>query len=422
MSARAAVAASLLLAAAPAPAAESLLDFQAHGFAGQGYVLTDGNNVNGPSDRSEGSVDFRELGVNASWRPFGSLLLSAQMAGVHTGAAIDEAVTLEYGLADWAALQGERGRLGFRGGKLKLPIGLYNDARDNIFTRPGIIMPNSVYLETNGSRAFGYYALQGGGLYGDWYLGDHAVYLEAVLAGSQELGDNAEIPILRRVASGEFDLDQGVVVRVMDDYGGGRWRTALSVLRADLTYEAQPSGPFDPLNQDGQFDFDQAVLSLQYNGAKLSVTAELVARHIEITDLSGPPFPLSPLIGEAKQDPGGYYLQASWRFTPALQGLVRYDEQIRDLSDRGGHDQAEESAAASAASGGALPALPRYYYFGRDWTVGTRYDVFTNLALWAEFHVVDGVGWVNPLDNPGFATGDADRYWTLFTTMLGYRF
>jgi len=411
MSAKPAVRVALLVlaaAAAPARGAESLLDFQAHGFAGQGYVLSDGNNVNGPSDRSEGSVDFRELGVNASWRPLGALLFSAQMAGVHTGAAIDEEVTLEYGLADWQPLQGERGRLGLRGGKLKLPIGLYNDARDNIFTRPGIIMPNSVYLETNGARAFGYYALEGGGLYGDWYLGDHALYLEAVVAGAQELGDNAEIPILRMAASGDFELDQGVVMRVMDDYGGGRWRAALSWLTSDLRYNPGSAAP--PFNVAGDFEFDQAVVSLQYNGPALSATLEYVARRIVLDNLNAP----SPPVPSTRtaQDPGGYYAQVQYRMTPAWQAFVRYDEQFRDVHDRGGQEQAETSPTGQ----------PRHYYFGRDWTAGTRYDIFTNLAFWAEFHYVDGVGWVNPLDNEGFAAGGADRYWTLFTAMLGYRF
>lgn len=397
-------------------------DLQVHGFVAQGWVLSQGNNVHGSSDDAHGSGEFRELGINASWRPLGSLLVSAQMAAVEAGKSVDEDVLLEYGLADYTAFQGEGGRLGLRAGRLKLPIGFYNDSRDVVFTRPGIFMPNSVYLDVNGARTFGYFSLESAGLYGDWFAGRHAVYAEFLVAPGQRLDDAAESAILRTQASGRFELDRGVVARLADDYDGGRWRAALSVLRSDLAYVQAATSPLDPLNRDGQFDFDQAVLSLQFNGERLSLTSELVARRIELDDLSGAPFPFAALIGETRQDPGGYYLQAAWRMTPKWQWLLRYDEQIRDLQDRHGREQAANAAAASTASGGVLPAQPRHYYFARDWTAGLRHDVLPNLAVWAEFHYVDGVGWVNPLDNPGFGSGNADRYWNLVSVMLGLRF
>lgn len=404
------VAAALGAAALPAAAAPLQgADLQVHGFLSQGWVLSQGNNVNGSSDDSHGSGEFRELGVNASWRPLGALLVSGQMAAVEAGKAIDEDVLLEYGLVDYTALQGERGRLGTRAGKLKLPIGFYNDSRDVVFTRPGILLPNSVYLETNGARAFGYFSLESAALYGDWYAGDHALYAEVLVAPSQGLDDSAENAILRSSASGEFELDRGIVGRISDDYDGGRWRAALSILTSDLSYVPDGSAfsGTNPFTQAGAFGFDQAVLSLQYNGERLSVTSEVVARHIELDDLSPLPF-----IGATKQDPGGWYVQGAWRLKPRWQAMVRYDEQIRDINDRHGYEQ----------SAAPVIGLPRHYYFARDWTAGVRHDLLPNLALWAEFHYVDGVGWVNPRDNPGFGGGGADRYWNLFTVMAGLRF
>lgn len=401
---------ALLCASAPsAAAALSASDLQIHGFLGQGWVTSEGNNVNGNSTGRGGSTEFRELGINASWRPLGSLLLSGQMAAIEAGKAIDEDMVLEYALADYTALQTENGRLGLRAGKLKLPIGLYNDSRDMVFTRPGVIMPNSVYMETNGARAFGYFSGEGIGAYGDWYMGEHALYAELIGAVAQELDDTAAIAILRRQASGKFELDRAMVLRLADDYDGGRWRGALSLLTSDLSYVPDGSTPSrtNPFTLPGSFEFDQAVLSLQYNVEKVSATAEVVLRHIELSDIS--PF---PSIGATKQDPAGWYLQGSYRLTPKWQWLLRYDEQIRELDDRRGYEQAATSPQR----------LPRHYFFARDWTAGTRYDVLPNVAVWAEFHYVDGVGWVNPLDNPGFGSGGADRYWNLFTVMLGLRF
>jgi hypothetical protein len=402
------VAAGLLCAVA-LPAAADGTDLQIHGFAAQGLVISEGNNVNGDSTDKGGSSEFRELGVNFSYRPRGSLLFAAQMAAVEAGKAIDEDIVLEYGLVDYTALSGESGRLGLRAGKLKLPIGFYNDSRDAVFTRPGIILPESVYLENSGARAFGYFSSEGAGVYGDWYAGQHALYGELQYAGSQDLDDSAEIAILRRPASGKFEVDRGLIGRIADDYDGGRIRVALSYLTTELQYANADPNPATPGNlfpTNGGFDFDQAVLSLQYNVERWSATAEVVARHIELDDLNA----FTPLVGPVEQDPAGWYLQGSYRMTPRWQWLLRHDQQIRDLDDRHGRQQA-------AGSG-----QPRHYFFARDWTAGTRYDVNANVALWAEFHYVDGAGWVNPLDNPTFSAGGAERYWNFFTVMAALRF
>jgi hypothetical protein len=105
-----------------------------------------------------------------------------------------------------------------------------------------------------------------------------------------------------------------------------------------------------------------------------------------------------------------------------LSVYARYDEQIRDAKDRHGDHAAAASARTSAQSGGLVPAQPGHYFFARDWTAGTRYDITDNVSAWGEFHYVDGVAWVNPLDNPGFNHGTADRYWNFLAVMLAYRF
>ncbi|HUS25579.1 MAG TPA: hypothetical protein VM369_11575 [Candidatus Binatia bacterium] len=385
-------------------------DVQIHGFAAQGWVQSAGNNIYGHSENKGGSGQYRELGVNASWRPFGPLLLSAQTAAIQEGKAIDEDLLLEYGLADYTVVSGPGGRLGARAGKLKVPIGFYNDSRDAVFTRPGITLPESLYLETSGARAFGYFSAQGSGLYGDWYLGEHAIYLDAMYAWEQELDDRAAIAILRSPANGgRFDLDRGLIARLSDEYGGGRWRFALSYLNTQLAYvPARP--PTLPFNQPGGFRFDQGVMSVQYNQPAWSLTSEFTLRRITLDDIS-----VFPFIGPLVQNPAGWYLQGAWRMTQKWQWLLRYDEQVRDLNDRHG-------TKLSAATQATPAPLPEHYFFARDWTAGTRYDLHPNVSVLAEFHLVDGAASVNPLDNPSFGAGGADRYWNFVTVMLALRF
>lgn len=382
-------------------------DVQIHGFVSQGFVLSEGNNVNGSSTDSSGSAKYQELGINGSWRPRGDLMLAAQFASVRAGEATDEYLTLEYGLLDYTPWQAENGRFGLRAGKVKLPFGFYNESRDAVFTRPGILMPQGIYLETSGAREFGYFSVYGGQFYADWYAGNHALYLEAGAYGDQSLGDSADIAILRADAKGTFRNDRGFLVRLLEDYDGGRFRAALSWATVDLSYT--PSGePFsgsNPFAMPGKLDFRQTILSFQYNWPRLSLTAEYTWRNFKLDDLIPG---LSSSVADL--EPSGAYLQATYRATPKWSGFLRYDEQIRDSSDRDGRK-------AEARFG-----LPRYYQFAHDWTVGTRYDLTSNLAAWAEFHYVDGVAWVNPLDNPDFNAGAAERYWNLATVMIGYRF
>lgn len=384
---------------------------QFHGFLSQGLVLSEGNNVNGTSRDSSGSVRFQEAGVNASWRPHPRLLLAGQLASVRAGRATDEPLRLEYALADWTPLQGERGRAGLRLGKIKLPIGFYNDSRDAVFTRPSILLPQGVYLDTSGGREFGYFSVYGGALYGDWYAGNHALYLEAGGYGKQTLGENAGVAVLRDRTEGEFESHRGLLFRLADDYDGGRIRAALSLLHG-VKLHYHPSGaPFSAANRfalEGDLDFNQAVLSLQYNWPKFSLTTEYAWRDFELDELI-PPNPRGA-SSRVESTPSGAYLQATWRPTPRWSGFLRYDEQIRDSQDRDGSEQ-------SARFG-----QPRHYFFAHDWTIGQRYDLRPNLGLWAEFHYVEGVAWVNPLDNPDFARGGAERHWNLFALMLAYRF
>lgn len=415
MSANRRIAIAVLAVAASAPASAGHPEgnqgrFQVHGFVSQGFTLTSGNvNVNGTSADGNGSFQYQELGVNGSWQPRADLLVSGQLASVRAGEAVDEYLAVEYALLDWSPLQGSRGRGGLRAGKLRLPIGFYNDTRDAVFTRPSILLPQGIYLETSGARAFGYFSSIGASLYGDLFLGDHALYLEAGAYVPQDLGDTADIAILRADAQGEFEVRRGFMARIMDDWDGGRVRAALSFADTDLKYEA--SGAFGPGNvfaQDGQLKFQQVVLSLQYNWSKVSITGEYVWRSFTLDELiPANPFGLSTAVDS---EPSGAYLQVTWRPTERLSGFVRYDEQIRDAHDRSGTDQA------------ARFRLPAHYFYARDWSLGSRYDLRSDVALWAEFHLVDGTAWVNPLDNPGFERGLADQHWNLFTLMLGYRF
>ncbi|MEP6880205.1 MAG: hypothetical protein ABI865_15310, partial [Nitrosospira sp.] len=112
-------------------------NLQIHGFASQSWLMSsDKNNFFGKSSSDSGSFDFRELGLNASMRPLTRLQFSAQMMSRRAGDGSPGNIRLDYGFIDYTYFSGENSQLGIRLGRMKTPLGLYNDTRDVPFTRP----------------------------------------------------------------------------------------------------------------------------------------------------------------------------------------------------------------------------------------------------------------------------------------------
>jgi hypothetical protein len=117
-----------------------------HGFFSLTLVNTSDNNFFGQSD-DQISNEYSEVGANASWRLTPDLQLSAQLLSHRAGGTDDGDVRLDYGLLDWTMTSSEEGRSGVRVGRIKTAYGLYNKTRDVPFTRPSIILPQSIYFD-----------------------------------------------------------------------------------------------------------------------------------------------------------------------------------------------------------------------------------------------------------------------------------
>ena len=85
-------------------------NFQIHGFLSQGYINTTSNNFFGDSE--DGSFEFRELGVNASYRFNPQFMASAQLLSRTAGEMYDGSPNLDYGQIDFTAYSSEDGRFG----------------------------------------------------------------------------------------------------------------------------------------------------------------------------------------------------------------------------------------------------------------------------------------------------------------------
>ncbi len=73
-----------------------------------------------------------------------------------------------------------------------------------------------------------------------------------------------------------------------------------------------------------------------------------------------------------------------------------------------------------AMSGRLLPGRPDHSRFAKDLTVGLRWNITPSIMLRAEYHRVNGTGWLSTLDNPNPAF--TDQHWNLFAAQASYRF
>lgn len=389
----------LLLAAlgsATAAAGDATLwdRLQIHGFASTTMVNTTANNYYGRGE--DWTVDFTELGLNASYQLNQRILLAAQALGRRAGKMYDGSPSLDYALADLSILSATDHSVGLRLGRIKNPLGLYNETRDVPFTRPGIFLPQTVYYDKVRNLLL---SSDGAMLHAESFgaLGN----LSLVVGGGQAVVDeNVEWTYLGYDYPGKMEPD-GVTWIGSLWYGTAdeRYRAGLSGAKGRMRYDPQVNSPLGA----GEIDYFYWVASLQYNSEDVTLSAEYSQVPVEWRNF-GPVFPFENQTAE------GYYLQAAYRLRPDLELMVRYDEGYADRNDRGGQ-------RSSDLTGGMTP---RFDFFTKILTAGIRWDVFPNLMLRAEYQRHDGTLATSIRENPD--PGQLRRHWDAFALSVSVRF
>lgn len=365
---------------------------QIHGFLSQGFLHTSDNNFFGKTDDSI-STDFRELGLNGSWNMLPDLQLAMQVVWRDAGDTDNGGFRIDYGLANYNLYSSETSLLTLRGGRVPTPLGFYNDTRDVAATRPSILLPQSIYFDVNRNLAL---SADGGYLYGEHRTeyGDFSLNIGAVIPRMDDPDFNNAI---LGSSPGQMEGDTSWVARFGYEWQSGLVR--LAVTYADFRGDYKPvAGAFLGA---GKFQFNPLILSAQYNEENWSLTAEYALRRSDLTN-----FAPRPDLGATGQS---YYIQGTYRFTDALEGLVRYDELVWDLNDQKGEQFARQFGQFGATS---------YSRFAQDWTFGLRYEIMPSLLLSAEYHRINGTGWISALENPEGTT----QHWDMYLMMMSYNF
>jgi hypothetical protein len=380
-------------------------DFQIHGFLSQAYIVTSENNVFGNSDSGGGgSFGLTEAGLNASVRPLPKLLLSAQVLSRRAGEGNTGMPRLDYGFLDYRLYSHEANQFGIRVGRLKNPFGFYNDTRDVAFTRPSILLPQSIYFDRTRNLGLSSDSVQ---LYSDLAhsnLGSFSTQFGIALpvvgdkdtAYSFLTSGGANLP-------GHLTREVSYIGRGIYESNDKRIRLAVSGSWVNIGYD--PSGMLDM--GAGSIQFSPIYFSAQYNAERWSLTSEYALRHF-VYDKNFTTETLKSGLNGLDFYGESFYFQGEYRFTPKLEGILRYDVLFTDRADRDGKEFA------------AKTKNPAHTRFAKDITVGLRWNVTPQFMLRAEYHNVNGTGWLSTLDN--IVPQVTDQHWHLFAIQASFRF
>jgi hypothetical protein len=363
---------------------------QVHGFLTQAYVKTTENSFFG--DSQDGSWEFRELGINSSYRFTPGTLASIQLLSRNAGEMYDGSLDLDYAQLDTTLYMADLNRIGVVLGRYKNPFGLYNDTRDVAATRPGIFMPQAIYWDRVRNMVLSNDGLQ---LFGDIQVENHRFSLR-LIGGQTPIDDNVEKSYLNPSLDPELDQD-GLTVggRLLYEWDGGRFNLAYSSakLRLDAETNRLP---------DGTIDIDYRVLSAQYNSGGWSLTLEYMQEPLNYTGFGG-------LMDAGDTTLDGYYLQGTYRLQDDLELFARYEESHYDKEDKRGEKSRQRLG------------LDAHNFYSRVSTLGLLWEVTDGLIVRGEFSQVDGTIFLSNLENNP-APNQRARNWNLFSLLVSYSF
>jgi hypothetical protein len=375
-------------------AAAGAIDYQVHGYAAQGFVLSSDNDFFG--DSTDGSFDYYEAGINAAVQVRPNLIFSAQAAIRDAGISDDGSARIDYALADYRLVAEATTQAGLRAGKVKNALGFYNETRDVVFTRPSILLP-SVYSDNQNQRSL-IFTAPGAQAYGSIVTGSHEWSFTGTLNAERDVRKSDERLLITLSVPYDLRIGDSWNVQVMDSIDGGKWQFAYSHFAGEFRMTTAPE-----LGLVGRFDVDLNVFSARYNAERFTVTAEYVlVGNDNLLRIGNTPL----LQTDTTADSG--YLQAEYRVSPQWTVMTRMDTFYRNRNDR----SAREFAAAN-------PGADRRSQVSHDFTIGINWRPDEHWGVWAEHHWINGTATLQALENPPPVR---DQRWSMFMLMAGYKF
>lgn len=376
-----------------------------NGFVSQGYLKSKDNNWLAV-DSVDGTTQLNEVGLTFNMPIDDKLRVGLQLLSRDLGEEGNNDVRLDWAFGDYRFCD----QFGIRAGKVKMPIGLYNEGRDSDFLRPMAFLPQSIYDETRRNLLV---ASQGGQIYGNLTLGalgdlDYAGHygqinfpsdsptLQAFLGMANSMGNDWT----HISANNEYVYGASVKYNTFIDglRLGGSW------------FEGKADFPLTggSTSADGNLRVkirQMYVASLEYATPYFTFASEYT-QYKQPAWING--MQVAPIDPQSVS--AGIYalltVPMPGQENLSFSGL--YDLFYRDRADKSGNAQ-------SLATG-----MPAYAFYRKDVGVAARLDISGNWLVKAEWHRVSGTDLLTDFFNG--AAGTASKRWEYYIVKTSFNF
>ncbi len=373
-----------------------------NGFVTQGYMKSSDNNF--LTDSLDGSTQINEVALTVTARPNDRLRIGFQLLSRDLGQEGNNEVRLDWGFGDYRL----RDWLGVRLGKVKLPIGLYNEGRDSDFLRPMAFLPQSVYDENKRNLLV---AAQGGALYGNVPVANLGDFDYQVFYGqinfpvdsptfkgfqgqASQVARNEELGAISRFQMENKYLYGGSLI-YNTPVNGLRLGASFLQAKSDVTIALASGNPTPGVNETRMRDM--TIYSLEYSLPRFMLAAEYIDYRLQRRFFG-------KLVSPWESQ--GWYVLASYRVVDEVALSLLYDVFYENKDDKDGN---------------FLVARGQRDFLGwrKDFGVGVRWDIDDHWLVKAEYHYVDGAALGLQVFNP---PGALERYWDYYILKASFNF
>jgi hypothetical protein len=281
-------------------------------------------------------------------------------------------------------------------GRFKTQQGFYNKTRDIPFTRPSVMLPQSVYYESLRNFVLSLDGVKINSVH-SFELSDLTLELGV---GKNAIDTDFNNTIFGNTATGNWDSDNNYYTDIK--WENQQISLGINYSNVSLDYNPGP-GSYMPIEINGMsfpaplmtgtYSSDIFIYSGQYRLPNWEFTVE---HSVFSFDSTGFFAPNSKRVSKIK----GTYIQARYFLNEKFILLARYDV-MKDVS----------------AAKSAIKSLTQ----GKDLTLGLTWSFDKQWQLALEHHFIEGILWVPPVTKTT-AVSDIDNRWGISAIQLSYRF
>lgn len=332
-------------------AAQDLESLQVHGFVTQGFLFSSNNNYL-TMKSSSGSLQWTEGGVSLNDSFSEKLRVGIQLHMYHMGEIGGPNVLVDWVSGDYKI----NDQLGVRAGKVKVPLGLFNDSQDVDSLFLWTLLPQANYPDDN--RDFDL-AVLGGEVYGWVSLGRRGRLHGRGYVGENRLDANGGY--MRNLADYGFTFPDAPSGKA---FGGDmRWETPWKGLTFGASVESQG---LDGGGPEGTLHMAPAFITAYYaewTRGKWHIAGEYWRVPFILNLQAGTESFTVPI------DQRSWYPMVSYQLTKRLQVGTYYSHYLNKAGDV---SQPENQS--------------------KDWALSGRYDFNSNFYAKVETHFLHGTG------------------------------